>query len=200
MKNDLMTAIKNRRSYYSISDKSPISDEQLKEIIDNAVLHVPSAFNSQSARLVLLLGDNHKKLWEIVKNTLKKIVSVDAYPDTEAKINNSFASGYGTILFFEDTSVVEGLQKVFPSYSDNFPVWSQHTSAMHQFAVWTMLKEAGLGASLQHYNPIIDEGVKKAWDLNSKWKLIAQMPFGIPTSEPAAKDFQPLENRVKVFK
>jgi len=200
MKKDLKKAIEDRRTHYAINSKSPLSDEQIKELIDFAVLHVPSAFNSQSTRVVLLLGTSHKKLWNIVKNTLKKIVSVEAFPETEAKIDNAFAAGYGTILFFEDMSVVEGLQSVFPSYKDNFPVWSQHTSAMHQFAIWTMLEEAGFGASLQHYNPIIDEEIARTWDIHPKWKLIAQMPFGTPTGEPAPKEFQPLENRVKVFK
>ena len=47
---------------------------------------------------------------------------------------------------------------------------------MHQFAIWTMLEDAGLGASLQHYNPLIDEKVQNEWKLNPNWKLIAQMP------------------------
>ncbi|MFV0538636.1 MAG: nitroreductase family protein [Dysgonomonas sp.] len=197
---ELKKAIENRRTYYSLSDKSPISDDQIKEIIDFAVLHVPSSFNSQSARVVLLLGDHHKKLWNIVKDVLKKLVPADAFPATEAKIDGAFAAGYGTVLYFEDQSVVEGLQNAFPAYSENFPIWSQHTSAMHQFAIWTMLEEAGLGASLQHYNPIIDEAVAKEWNINPKWKLIAQMPFGTPAGEPGSKEFQPLESRVSVFK
>lgn len=200
MKRDLKKAIENRRTYYSFNDKSPISDDKLKEIIDFAVLNVPSAFNSQSTRVVLLLNDNHKKLWNIVKKTLKKMVPTDAYPATEAKIDNAFAAGYGTVLFYEDESVVEGLQNAFPSYSENFPIWSQQTSAMHQFTIWTLLEDEGLGASLQHYNPIIDEEVAKAFKINEKWKLIAQMPFGTPTSEPSPKEYQPLESRVVILK
>lgn len=200
MEKDLKKAIKNRRTYYSLSDKSPISNDEIKEIIDFAVLHVPSAFNSQSTRVILLLNDNHKKLWNIVKSVLKKIVPADAFGATEAKIDGAFAAGYGTILFYEDTNIVEGLQNAFPAYSDNFPVWSQQTSAMHQFTIWTLLEEAGLGASLQHYNPIIDEEVAKAFKVNPKWKLIAQMPFGTPVGEVGPKEFEPLENRVVVFK
>jgi len=121
-------------------------------------------------------------------------------PATEAKIDNAFAAGYGTVLYYEDESVVEGLQNAFPLYSENFPKWPQHTSAMHQFTIWTTLEQAGFGASLQHYNPIIDEEIAKTWNINPKWKLIAQMPFGVPTSEPVPKEFQALENRVVVFK
>lgn len=198
--NNFKKAIENRRTYYTINDKSPISDAEIKEIIDFAILHTPSAFNSQSTRIVLLLNGHHKKLWNITKETLKQMIPSEAFASTEAKIDNAFAAGHGTILFFEDQSVVEGLQKAFPTYSENFPVWSQQTSAMHQFVIWTMLEEAGLGASLQHYNPIIDEEVAKTWNIDSKWKLTAQMPFGTPTNEPAPKEFQPLEKRISVFK
>lgn len=200
MKKDFKEAVKNRRSIYHLDDKISVSDKQIQDIIDFAVLHVPSAFNSQSTRVVLLLGKEHKKLWNIVKSTLEKIVPEESFGATEAKINTSFASGYGTVLFFEDMSIVEGLQKAFPSYSENFPGWSLQTSAMHQFAIWSMLEDAGLGASLQHYNPIIDKEVSKTWNLDSKWKLISQMPFGNPLQAAGEKDFIPLENRVKIFK
>ena len=42
-------------------------------------------------------------------------------------------------------------------------------------------KDAGFGASLQHYNPLIDEAVAKQWHINPNWKLIAEMPFGTST-------------------
>lgn len=193
-------AIKNRRTYYSISNESPISDKQIEEILEFALLHVPSAFNSQTTRVVLLLGDQHKKLWDITKETLRKIVPAEQFGNTEAKIDGAFAAGYGTILFYEDTDVVEGLQKAFPSYSDNFPIWSQHTAGMHQLAVWTMLEEVGFGASLQHYNPLIDAEVASTWGISPKWQLIAQMPFGKNIGAPGEKEFSPLENRLFVFR
>ena len=71
---------------------------------------------------------------------------------------------------------------------------------MLQFAFWTGLEVEGGGATLQHYNPVIDEAVKAAWDIPANWKLIAQMPFGKPVSAPAPKGFQPLEERIKLYK
>lgn len=133
MTRDFKEALRHRRTYYHITDSSPISDEQIKEIIDFAVMNVPSAFNSQSTRIVLLLGKNHKKLWEITKETLKRLVSAEVFKGTEAKIDGSLAAGYGTILFFEDKAVVEQLQDSFPTYYDKFPVWAQQTSAMHSW-------------------------------------------------------------------
>jgi len=200
MERNFKDAMMHRRSYYNISDESTISDSKIYEIIESAVKHVPSAFNSQTTRTVLLLGDNHTKLWDIVKNILKERNSADSYAVTEEKINKSFASGYGTILFFENMDIVYNLQSRFPLYSENFPLWSQQTSGMHQFAIWTMLEDEGMGASLQHYNPLIDEEVAKAWNINPKWKLISQMPFGKPLIEPFEKEFAPLDERILVFK
>lgn len=193
-------ALKNRRSCYSITNESPVTDETIEEILEHALLHVPSAFNSQTTRFVLLLGDQHKKLWDITKETLRKIVPAENFPATEAKIDGAFAAGYGTVLFYEDTGIVEELQKAFSAYSQNFPPWSQHTSGMHQLAVWVMLEEVGFGASLQHYNPLIDEEVAATWGINPKWRLIAQMPFGKLGAAPGEKTFEPLEKRLLIHR
>lgn len=200
MKRTFEDALEGRRSYYNISNGSPVADYEIVHVLHQVVKHVPSAFNSQTTRLVLLLGDEHAKFWNIVKNTLKKIVPDDVFVKTENKINRSFASGYGTVLFWEDTEVVNNFMTTYPLYADNFKTWSQQTSGMHQFTVWTMLENLGFGASLQHYNPLVDEEVKGVWHLPKEWTLVAQMPFGMPIAAPEEKTYKPLEERVKVFK
>src|SRR5574344_2963121 len=200
MSKSFKEALEHRHTYYAISDKSPVSDKEIEEVINFAVKHVPSAFNSQSARIVLLLGDHHKKLWNMTKDILRKIVPAEAFKGTEAKIDGAFLAGYGTVLYFEDQEVVEGLQKAFPSYADNFPVWSQQTSAMHQLSIWTMLEDLGFGVNLQHYNPLIDKEVASEWQIPDTWKLIAEMPFGNPLAEPGEKQFNKIEDRVKIFR
>ncbi|MCD7926399.1 MAG: nitroreductase family protein [Bacteroides sp.] len=192
-------ALKGRRTFYQIDNKSTLSDKEIRDIIRFAVEHVPSAFNSQTTRVVLLTGKAHEKLWTIVKDTLRNLVPADAFSKTQQKIDGSFSCGYGTILYFEDMSIVRSLQEKFPTYKDNFPIWSEQTSAMHQLAIWTMLEDAGLGASLQHYNPLIDHEVRKAWSLPDDWDLIAQMPFGTPTAQPGPKDVMSLDKRVFEF-
>ncbi len=193
-------AVLNRRTYYSLSNKSFINDDEIEEILRFTIKNIPSAFNSQSTRLILLLNDHHKKLWEITKSTLQKIINKENFPKTEKKIDNSFLAGYGTVLFFEDKKVIEELQKNLPVYKEKFADWYQHTSAMHQFVVWTMLEDAGFGASLQHYNPLIDEEVKKTWNIDPDWELIAQMPFGVPLEGPGEKEFEPVEKRLFIHK
>lgn len=199
MSKEFYTAVKDRRSIYTISKENVASDEKILEVVRQAVKHVPSSFNSQSNRVIVLLGEQHNKLWDIAKEALRKIVPPESFAATEEKIE-AFRNGYGSVLFFEEKSVVENLQKSFPLYKDNFPLWSQHSSGMLQYIIWTSLEIEGFGASLQHYNPLIDEEVKKQWNVPDSWKLIAQLPFGKPTAPPSNKEFKPLEERVKVYK
>ncbi|MNN04950.1 Nitroreductase family protein [compost metagenome] len=196
---EFLNVLKKRRSVYGISKESVISDDKIEEIVKEAVLHTPSAFNSQSARVVVLFNEQHDKLWDITKEILRGQVPAENFGSTEQKMD-SFKSGHGTVLFFEDQSVIEGLQKQFALYADNFPIWSQQSSGMLQLVVWTALSEAGLGATLQHYNPLIDEKVTAEWSIPASWKLIAQMPFGKPVATPGEKEFAPIDSRLKVFK
>ena len=62
-----------------------------------------------------------------------------------------------------------------------------------------MLEDAGMGASLQHYNPLVDDEVRAAWNLPLHWMLIAQMPFGVPVTRPGSKEVMPLFERVFAF-
>lgn len=197
MTKDFFKAVEDRRSIYGISSDTAVSDERIQEIVEFAVKHAPTSFNSQSSRAVLLLGNEHKAFWEITKETLRKVSSKDFGP-TEEKMN-AFAAGRGTVLFFEDEAVVKGLQEQFPSYADKFPDYSLQSSGMFQYIVWAGFEVEGIGATLQHYQPLVDDEVKAKWNIPDSWKLIAQMPFGKPVAPAGEKGFEPVEERVKVF-
>lgn len=177
MSNAVLQAITKRRSQYALGKTLPISQDETTKLIKEAVRQAPSSFNSQSSRAVILFGAQSVKFWELTKDALRKIVPAEAFGNTEKKID-SFAAGAGTVLFYEDQDVIKGLQEQFALYADNFPVWSEHSTGIAQFAVWTVLAEAGIGASLQHYNPLVDEAAAKEWGVPSSWKLRAQLPFG----------------------
>jgi len=196
---DFYSAVKGRRSIYALDRNVGVSDERIMEAINHSVLHTPSAFNSQTGRVVVLFGEGHDKLWNITMEALRKVVPAANFKDTEDKIN-SFKAGYGTVLYFEDQKVVKGLQEQFTLYKDNFPVWSNQGSGMLQNVIWTALHIEGLGASLQHYNELIEEEVSKEFNLPKEWKMMAQMPFGNIVQEAGEKQFAPLEGRVKVIR
>jgi uncharacterized protein len=127
-------ALKLRRSYYPLSNESTIPDARIQEIINQAVLHVPSSFNTQTTRVVLLLGDHHKKLWDITEEVLEpQVPDKEQFKGTQAKLA-MFRGSYGSILFYEDTKAVNAIAAKFPPFADKFPQWSEHTNAMHQYA------------------------------------------------------------------
>ena len=191
--------IKQRRTIYAVGKNVALTPEQIESVIKEAVNHSPSAFNSQTSRIVTLFGESHLQFWNIVRETLRKIVPEAAFEGTNTKIN-SFAAGYGTVLFYEDQDVVKSLQEQFALYADNFPVWSEHSSAIAQFAVWTALSEQNIGASLQHYNPIVDAEIAEIFDIPANWKLRAQLVFGSIEEAPAGeKTFMAEADRFKTF-
>ncbi|MBR7715080.1 nitroreductase family protein [Acinetobacter nosocomialis] len=190
--------IKNRRSIYAIGNNLSQSNDEIEKLIQEAIRHSPSAFNSQSSRAVILFGQSHHEFWDTVLEVLKSIVPAEAVSGTEQKIQ-SFAAGAGTVLFYEDQNVVKGLQEQFAAYADNFPIWSEHSTAIAQFAVWNILTEQGIGASLQHYNPIIDEKINVLFNIPSEWKLRAQLVFGSIEAKAGEKTFIDDESRFKTF-
>lgn len=195
---NFLNSIKTRRTIYAIGKNVTVDQAKIEETIREAVKQSPSAFNSQTSRVVTLYGESHTNFWNIVRETLRKIVPAEAFEGTNQKID-SFAAGFGTALFYEDQDVVKGLQEQFALYADNFPVWSEHSSAIAQFATWTALSEIGIGASLQHYNPIVDAEVAETYDIPANWKLRAQLVFGSIEAPAGDKPFMDDAARFKTF-
>ena len=187
--NDLL---RKRRSIYQIGKDIPVSDEEVIKLVTEATELVPDAFNMKSQRVVLALGEKHDALWDTIYDAFGGKVSRE-------KIN-SFKAGYGTVLYFYDEAVVKSLQEKFPNYSANFPIWAQQANAMLQISIWTGLRDLGIGANIQHYNPVIDDAVSKLFNLPESYSLVAQMPFGKILVEPEAKPKEDINLRVKIEK
>ena len=90
------------------------------------------------------------------------------------------------------------MQEKFALYADKFPIWAQQSDAMAQYVIWTALTAEGVGANLQHYNPLVDAKVASEWGLPDNWKLNAQLVFGGRAGEAGPKDHLPLEETFKV--
>jgi len=196
--NTVLDLIKNRRTYYPLSKELTVTPARIQEIVKEAVQHVPSSFNSQSNRAVVLFGAEHEKFWDITTEILKAIVPEAQWESTAGRMA-MFKAAAGSILFFEDEDVVKGMQEKFAIYADRFPVWAGHSDAMLQHTLWVALEAEGLGANLQHYNPLVDAKVAETWGLPANWKLSAQLVFGGKTGEAGEKAFGAVEDKVKVF-
>lgn len=190
--------LEKRRTIYQLGKNVSLSKDEITALVKNAVNEAPSAFNSQSSRVVILFGAEHEKVWGIAEEELRKIVPADQFASTQARLDG-FKAALGTILFFEDQNVVKGLQEQFPLYADNFPKWSQESTAIAQYAVWLLLAEHNVGANIQHYSPLVDAGIAATFGIPASWKLHAQMPFGEIVAKADAKAFMDESERFKVF-
>ncbi|WP_125762502.1 nitroreductase family protein [Levilactobacillus mulengensis] len=191
---------KQRRSIYALGRNVKQTPDELTALIEDNIKNGPSSFNNQTTRAIILYGASHEKLWDIVIDRLKQEVpNEEAFAKTTAKIN-SFKAAFGTVLFFTETKTVKEFEDNFPLYADNFQDWSEQSQGNAQFSVWTSLAENGLGANLQHYNPLIDDEVRAAFNVPASWRLRAQLDFGSIESPADPKDYMNDDDRFMVFK
>ncbi len=188
----ILESLEERRSYYDINKNLPVEEEKVFDLVEKATELVPDAFNMKSSRVVVAVGEKHNQLWDNIYNVFQGKVPRE-------KIDG-FKNGYGTILYFYDNDVVKSLQSQFPTYADRFPDWASQSSGMLQLSIWSGLRELGIGASLQHYNPVIDDMVREMFNLPESYILNAQMPFGGIGSHPAPKEKEDISKRVKIEK
>ncbi len=63
-----------RRSIYALGKDLELSNQELIETIQGAVLNTPTAFNSQTSRVVILLDEESDAFWnEIAYSELEKV-------------------------------------------------------------------------------------------------------------------------------
>jgi hypothetical protein len=102
MSESLISLAKQRRTIYKLGKTSPVPDSKIEDLVNAAILHVPSSFNTQSTRLVVLLHDQHERLWDIAIEAFEGLVASGKVPQevmdkqTRPKLNG-FKGAYGTV-------------------------------------------------------------------------------------------------------
>ena len=180
-------AVSARRSEYML-DSQGVDVDAVVSVLRGIAGKVPSSFNAQSARMFVLAGEDHRRFWGIVEDVLReRSKDPERFRGTQAKLAG-FSAAAGTILFYEVDTKTEELMEEHPSYRDLFPQWAEHGNAMMQFAFWTAIADMGLGANIQHYNPIVDARVTEEFGIPDGYRLIAQMVFGRVVTPAGPKD------------
>ena len=196
---DLLNDMRKRRSIHALSNRVSHSPEYLTKLIKQAVRCCPSVQNAPSVRIVILLEQAHQNFWEMVRGIQRQQMPEHIFEGASVRLDRC-SSAYGTVLFFEDQLVVQILQKRKPLQAHNFAIWSEQTSGMAQFAVWTALSSTGLGASLHHYHPDINIETAKMFDLPESWQFKSQLVFGSIVKPASVKSELDDESLFKVFK
>lgn len=135
----ILEGLKGRRSIYALTNESTISHDRIEELISEAILHTPSPFNSQATRIVVLLKEEHEKLWDIAREVAMASVSAELFEKLYQPRIAGFRAGYGTVietsdpsdevaliipqvLFYEDPAPIKPLEEKWPMLKDEFPI------------------------------------------------------------------------------
>lgn len=201
--NEKLTAIQAgaamRRSQYDLGKDLPITAQELKHLVEEIVLHSPSARNSQTARLVLVLGEQHERMWDTV---LPIILPGVKEPLREAMVQKfeGFKRAAGTLLFFEDGAILKDIIARYPHTAEDTLLFSAHANAMQQYAAWTQLAALHIGASLQHHNSA-GQAIREMFSLPEDWIPHAQLVFGsiVKPTGKVKEQHLPVNERLRVI-
>lgn len=96
---EFIKAIQYRRTVYPLTDKSPVSDARIEQIVQEVVAIAPSAYNTQPMRVALMLGGEHKKLWQLVREKATPLLAgaPQAVQDAMAQRFTMFEASYGSV-------------------------------------------------------------------------------------------------------
>ena len=194
----IMKNAETRRSVYALDRNLPLPPEEIAAIVRHALRYSPSPFNSHSVRLLVLFGAEHEKLWDFAAEVLQAAVSPEIFAEQTAPQLAAVRGAAGSILFYQDTDVVSDLQQRMPLYADTFPVSADKEFAMMQYAIWTTFAAAGIGANIQHYNPLIDETIAQTWQVPTHWQLRSQMVFGGIAVPAVEREYAPTKPRLRI--
>src|SRR5690606_21457683 len=100
-----LDAVRNRRTIHALGKDAGVSEERVTAMVKEAVLHAPSEFNSQHARAVVLFGDHHDRLWDLIREVLQEKLPPENLPRQMQRMD-MFRGGMGTVLFYRDEQVI----------------------------------------------------------------------------------------------
>lgn len=86
-----------RRSTVDLKKESSIPDARIIEIVKHVILHNPSPFHVQSTRAVVLLHQDHDKLWDLIYEHTSKTAPPEVFNTRLSPNLKLFKQAYGTV-------------------------------------------------------------------------------------------------------
>lgn len=93
---NFLNATESRRTYYQLTNESTIPDARIKELVTHTIKHIPSAFNSQTTRVVVVLKEKHEELWDAIMEVYKVQLPADKFEHAKGRMTG-FRKAYGTV-------------------------------------------------------------------------------------------------------
>lgn len=180
-----------RRTIYALKPELPanVSIGDVQQVVQAIIKDIPTSFNSQVNRAVILTGETHRKVWDSVVNSIEG-------ESGKKRPASARDEAYGTVVFLVNDRKTEELQAQFPGWAAIFPQFASHSSGAAQISSWAALETLGLGAHLQHYNGYVKAALPGEV-IPTEWAVEAQLVFGLPAAPPGEKTY--IENKVEIL-
>lgn len=156
----------------------------------DAVVRTPSAFGVTPWQVVIL-HEQRETFWDEVAAAFRAGLDGDRLQRYLERLEG-FRSGAGVILIYEDLAARPALHQGWGLSEQTAHDFVQQGLGMLQLAIWLVLTEDGLVASLQHWDWLIQDRLATLLDLpTERYRLVSVLPVGEP-AEPA-RDTPPLD-------
>jgi predicted oxidoreductase (fatty acid repression mutant protein) len=158
--------------------------------LQDAVVRTPSAFGVTPWHIVILT-EQRDAFWDEVAAGFRDGLEGDRLERYLGRLEG-FRSGAGVILIYEDLSARPALHLNWGLSEQTAHDFVQQGLGMLQLAIWLVLTEEGLAASLQHWDWLIQDRLAALLDLpTDRYQLVSVLPVGEP-AEPA-RDTPPVD-------
>jgi predicted oxidoreductase (fatty acid repression mutant protein) len=74
----------------SSTDHCPVPSDRVVQIIEEIALTTPSSYNTQTGRITVHLGQEHRKLWRLVQDKVLPVIKEHAGEDVANMLNQKF--------------------------------------------------------------------------------------------------------------
>lgn len=95
----LLELAKSRRTIYQLKETLPVPPDRIRDIVSEAILHVPSPYNCQANRVLILFNGHHKKLWAAGREAARKALPPPVFERAAQRLD-WFEAAAGTVRLY----------------------------------------------------------------------------------------------------
>ncbi len=168
-----------------------IPDETIERILEIA-RWTPSSYNSQPWHIVVV-RERLAELWDAIEAAGRQARAGRPVEHFINRLNGYRGAGAVFFVFLDRAVVEEQVRTTSYASAQRVEGWALEALGMLQFAIWLAAVDAGLAASLHHFDSE-EEAICRFLEIPyPRFRLMGTMPVGLPAHEVAPPGRRPLE-------
>lgn len=168
-----------------------VSDETVQRILEIA-RWTPSSYNSQPWHIVVV-RERLAELWDAIEAAGRQARAGRPVERFLERLNGYRNAGAVFFIFLDRANVDEQVRITTYAPAERVESWAREAVGMLQYALWLAVVDAGLAASLHHFDSE-EEAICHFLEVPYPcFRLMGTMPVGLPAHEVAPPGRRPLE-------